>query len=135
MKKHSDAYKRIEAEQAWEASKIGRFCYEAVFKLGYSKCRHCIYCNGDGTTYRGFRESFLLRAGKCHWSENSLSASLTYEDLRKYHRCPAFIPILYNFKNYAIPAEKVKEIRYLRTENYFKWLGWIFAVLIALLKK
>jgi len=81
------------------------------------------------------RESILLRQGKCKWSQESASSILTYEDLRKIHRCPGFIPVLYNFKDYAINPEEVNRILSWRGQNFIAWMGWIVAILIAILKK
>jgi len=135
MTKDKDIIDELSRETKWESSHLGRLTIWLMFKLGFSKCRYCVYCNADGSQYRGMRESFLLRQGKCYWSSASVSAILTYEDLRKYHRCPAFLPILYNFKEYAINPEKVREIASIKLQSFFTWMGWIVAILIAIFKK
>lgn len=118
-------------EQVKETSKFGRFKRRLFFFLGFSQCRYCIYCEADGSKYRGMRESIMLNNGKCEWSRDSVSAMLDHSDLRKYHRCPAFTPVLYNFKGYAINPVEVKNIFHRRKEIIFAWAGWIVAAVIA----
>lgn len=130
--------KKLLIKEWWESFWFGRFCRWVMFKLGFSQCRYCIYCNADGVAYRGIRESILLRDGKCHWSQGLGTANLTYEDMRDYHRCPAFMSMLYNFKGYSIDRVEVKTIMSAKADISWKWLGWIVAVislLISLIKK
>lgn len=134
MEKDKDIVLKLLKEQKWEESKIGRFYKWFLFLLGFSQCRHCVNCNFEGDSYRGFRESFLVRQGKCKFSENSTSSILTYEDLRKIHRCPAFIPMWYNFKDYAINPNEIEKIRSIRLQYLFALVGWLVAILIAILK-
>lgn len=123
------AVKKLLIRTWWESFWFGRFCRWLMFKLGCSQCRYCIYCNADGAAYRSTRESIILMDGKCHWSQELGSANLSYEDIRQYHRCEAFVPILYNFKGYAIDREEVKKIMIARSNTLWKWLGWIVAAL------
>jgi hypothetical protein len=116
-----------------EKSRFGRSKRWLVFLLGFSQCRYCVYCETDGVNYRGMRESALLDQGKCKWSGESITANLSYEDLRKYHRCPAFTAVLYNFKDYAINPIEVKNIYSKRKELFFTWAGWLIAILIAII--
>lgn len=129
-----DVIAELNREQQWEMSLRGRFLRGLMFKLGFSKCRHCLYCYAEASNYRGMRESILLRQGECKWSRGSASSILTYEDLRRFHRCPAFISVLYNFKDYAIDPSEVEKITSIRLQHFFTWMGWIVAILIALFK-
>lgn len=119
-------------EEAKETSRLGRFKRWFLFLLGFSQCRYCIYCEADANEYRGMRESILLNNGKCKWSHNSITSNLDRDDLRKFHRCPAFAPVLYNFKEYAINPTEVENIFQKRKATFFTWAGWIVAILIAL---
>ena len=116
-----------------EKSCFGRCKRRVIFLLGFSQCRYCIYCKSDGGNYRGMRESAMLEHGKCEWSCESTTGNLDYDDLRKYHRCPAFTAVLYNFKDYAIDPTKVENISTKRKEVFFTWAGWLVAFLIALI--
>jgi|GEM_PF-1791641 len=116
-----------------ETSRSAKVKRWVLFKLGFSQCRYCTYCEAEGDKYRGMRESIMLTQGKCHWSGKSSSSNLDRDDLRKFHRCPAFIPVLYNFKDYAINLEEVKRIRSRRKEALFAFTGWMVALVIAVL--
>lgn len=131
--------KKLTRKQELEGSRLGRLFRWSVFKFGFSQCRYCIYCNADGSNYRELTESILLINGKCKWSADKVSGNLEYRDLRVFHRCPAFIPMLYNFKGYALDPEEVKKISAIRFSYFFQiliaLLGWIAAVLVAIFKK
>jgi len=133
MKKSEDIALKLLQENQWEKSKIGRFVKWFIFLLGFSQCRHCLNCKFDGDVYRGFRESFLIRHGKCSFSGDSVSSALTYEELRKIHRCPGFISMLYNFKDYAISPVEIEKIRSIRSQRFFAWMGWFVALITAIL--
>lgn len=127
-----NAAEKLVDEQKRETSCFGRVKRWALFTLTFSQCRYCIYCKAEGDQYRGMRESIMLNHGKCHWSSDSTAEILDRDDLRKYHRCPAFAAVLYNFKDYAINPNEVKNIYSRRKEVLFAWVGWIFAILIAI---
>jgi len=129
----NDKLSKLIKQQKWDMSKTGRFFKWILFKFGFSQCRHCIYCETEAGNYRGMRESILMRRGKCEWSKHSTSSDLTYEDLRRIHRCPAFTSMLYNFKDYAINPHEITKIASRRLEYFFTWMGWIVAIFIALL--
>lgn len=126
-------------EHKWETGRIGRFFRWLFFKLGFSQCRHCVYCEVESSEhkgkYRGIRESMILRDGRCYWSKESASSMLTYQDLRKFHRCPGFVEMLYNFKDYGIDSKEIKKIKSARLQLFFTWLGYIIAILIAIFRR
>lgn len=128
-----DAIEALNKEQKFESSRKGRFVNWVMFTLGFSKCRYCSNFEFDGNNYRGLRESILLTNGKCKWSSDSASSNLEYEDLRKWHRCPGFLAVLYNFKGYGIPKVQIEQIQGKRWKLFVTWAGWIVAVLVALL--
>jgi hypothetical protein len=132
LRKPKSAAEELVDEHKRETSRIGRLRRWALIKLGFSQCRYCVYCEAEGDKYRGMRESIMLNRGKCHWSGDSITANLDRDDLRKYHRCPAFTPVLYNFKDYAINPNEVNNIYSRRKETFFAWMGWIVAILIAI---
>lgn len=105
-----------------------------IFKLGFSVCRHCVYCNGEGDHAKGFRESFLFNTAKCEFNKYKDADRLDYTDLRKIHRCPAFMPVLYNFKGYAINPSEINTIYKRRKETLFLVSGWLVAILVAVLQ-
>jgi len=132
-KKNEKVISGLIKEHDWEMSKKGRFCRWVMFKLGFSQCRYCVYCKAEGDKYRGIREGILLDRGECDWSKGMVSAQLLRGDLRKYHRCPGFVAMLYNYKGYAINPEKVKEITSERFRYFLTWIGWLVAVLVAVI--
>lgn len=132
-KRNKSAAEELVEEFEKEKSRFGRFKRWFIFLFGFSQCRYCIYCESDGSNYRGMRESAMLNQGKCKWSGKSIAANLSHEDLRKYHRCPAFTAVLYNFKDYAINPIEVKNIYTKRKELFFTWTGWLVAIVIAAL--
>ena len=128
-----DAIDELNAEQRFESSRKGRLFSRTMVSLGFSKCRHCSNFEFDGNNYRGLRESILLTRGKCKWSSDSVSSNLEYEDIRKWHRCPGFLAVLYNFKGYGIPKEEIEQIQGKRWNLFVTWAGWAVAVLVAAL--
>jgi len=135
MNKSDDKIVKLGKEQRWEMSRRGRFFRWVMFKIGFSQCRHCAYLNTEAGSYRGMRESLLINKGRCKWSMGSSSSDLTYEEIRQYHRCPGFLAILYNFKDYAIDPIEIKKIADRRWNDFLIWMGWIVAILIAIFKK
>ena len=134
LKKNTkSAADELVAEFKREKSPVIRLWRKLLFTLGFSQCRYCVYCEVDGSSYRGMRESALLDNGKCKWSQSSSSSILSYDDLRAIHRCPAFTQILYNFKDYAIHPDEVENIFAKRKEVFFAWMGWIVAIVIAVI--
>lgn len=127
------AAKRLLKMQRFDSSRRGRLFRWLMFRLGFSRCQFCIYCNFDGNAYRGMRESIVLSQGECHWSKASAASYLTRDDLRKFHRCPAFTPVLYNFKDYGIDPREVERIRDRRVRYLLTWAGWVIAVIVALI--
>lgn len=132
-KKNKTAVEELEEEFKKEKSFTTRAKRKLLFIFGFSQCRYCIYCESDGDNYKGMRESALLRQGRCQWPASSHTSNLDYEDLRKYHRCPAFTEVLYNFKDYSINPNEVKSIYSKRKELFFTWAGWLIAILIAII--
>ena len=133
MNKVEEIAKGLLKDEAFQSSRRGKLARWLMFKMGFSRCQHCIYCNFDGKSYRGVRESVMLTNGTCHWSKDSSSSSLTRSDLLTYHRCPAFTPMLYNFKDYGIDPREVERIRDRRLGYFFTWAGWAVAVFVALI--
>jgi hypothetical protein len=133
QRKQKDAVEELIAEHNRETSRLGRLKRRVLFMLGFSQCRYCVYCKADGDKYRGMRESILLNQGKCHWSGDSITAILDRKDLRKYHRCPAFTPVLYNFKEYAIDPNEIRNIQARRKELLFAWMGWLVAIIVGII--
>ena len=125
----SKMWNKLKQEQFFEKSFIGRLLRRIMFFVGFSQCRYCAYCKFDGDQYRGMRESILAQNGKCEWSKGMTSGNLNYEDLRKYHRCPGFIEMLFNFKGYAFSSEEVKRIFKSRWEAFVPIIGWIVAII------
>lgn len=75
----------------------------------------------------------MLQQGNCQFADNQfLSGELSYEDLRNYHRCPGFIPVLYNFKGYGISREETMNIYERRWRAFVTWAGWLVAALTAI---
>lgn len=132
-RKAKSEVEKLEEEFVREKSRLTKVKRWFLYLLGFSQCRYCIYCKSDGGNYKGMRESALLRHGKCEWSGTSTTSNLDYEDLRKYHRCPAFTAVLYNFKDYAINPNEVKTIYTKRKQVTFVWAGWFVAILIAVI--
>lgn len=131
-----DPSQEFHKEQKREASRHGRLTRRVMFFLGFSKCRHCIWCDFQGRAgrdYRTLRESIILQQGNCKFAHDKFSGQLSYEDLRTYHRCPGFIPVLYNFKGYGISREETKNIYERRWRAFVTWAGWVVAALTAIL--
>ena len=51
-------------EEKRERSWYGRLWRGVMFRLSFSKCKHCIYCNFYGDKYRDIRESVMLNEGE-----------------------------------------------------------------------
>jgi hypothetical protein len=117
--------------QKWNSSFLGRATRWVMFKLGFSRCQFCIYCHFDGQPYRSVREDVILRDGECQWSKESASSRLNWEDITSFHRCPGFVQVLYNIKDYAIDPEEVRKIRNRRVSHLVTIAGWVVAVIIA----
>ena len=124
---------RLYITERWEKFWLGKISKWVMFKLGFSQCRYCVYCNSDGTNYRDVAQSILLVSGKCHWAKGLSGGHLNYDEIRQYHRCDGFMLILYNFKGYAIDREEVEKIISTRADTAWKWLGWIVAALALVL--
>ena len=103
------------------------------FRLGFSRCQFCIYCHFDGKPYRAVREDVVLPDGECHWSRESPSSRLEWKDITSYHRCPGFVEVLYNVKDYAIAPEEVLKLRERRLSTLVTIAGWLVAVVVALI--
>ena len=132
-KKDKSPAEELVEEFKREKSPLTRAWRKLLFISGFSQCRYCIYCETDDSNTRGMRESAMLTTGKCKWSGDSATANLSYEDLRAIHRCPAFTQMLFNFKDYAINPNEVKNIYAKRKDLFFTWMGWVIAVLIAII--
>lgn len=122
----------LNKEHELKTSWLGRFSLSIMFHLGFSRCTYCTYCNFNVHKYRGMQESVVLTGGKCHWSNHS-SSTLNLEDLRQYHRCPRFIPVLFNSNNYCIGPREEELIQKRRLSVFITWTGCMIALLIALL--
>jgi hypothetical protein len=128
-----DAAEELIQEYKREKSLFYKIFRKLQFLLGFSQCRYCVYCETDGGSYKGMRESMLLNQGLCKWSGGAASGHLDYDDLRKFHRCPAFTQVLFNFKDYAINPNEVEKIHSKRRQSNITWAGWAVAALITLL--
>lgn len=124
---------KLRRSQKRNSSFFGRASRWAMFKLGFSRCQFCIHCHFDGQPYRAVREDVVLPDGECHWSKASPSSRLEWRDITSYHRCPGFIQVLYNIKDYAIDPTEVQNIRNRLASQFVTVAGWVVAVAVALI--
>ncbi len=133
------AIERLALEQRWEISWGARAWRWLLFRSGFAQCRYCTHLKADNLEkFRSTRSSLLLEEGRCELALPSVSGSnLGREELRKFHRCPGFTEVMYNFKGFAFDSARVNEIKRANKSNvelFLQWAGWIVAIVSLVLK-
>ncbi len=123
-KKGAQVADRLFSDKELQRTIVSRIMRWIKFRTGFSECRYCVYCDIEQ------QES---TQGWCRLSDQTASVTLSQQDLKATHRCPAFSAVLYNFKGIAIGKRDMEKIHTRKLELVVTWLGWFVAVLLAYL--